>query len=114
MLVFIKEFVAGVPHPSKAQPPAAQDRGMLRPSAMPRHTADNLASANDIANRSIVACGVTSHTVDTLAPHGSTQITMSLLPLAQGVQQLSGLILQGSNDGRVYDRLQPFEVLVGA
>ena len=80
---------------------------------MPRLTAD-LASANDSANSSIVACGVTSHTIDTLAPHGTTQITMSLLPLSQGVQQLTGLILQGSNDGRVYDKLQSFEVLVRA
>ena len=89
---------------------------MLRPSAMPRLTADssNLASANDSASKSIVACGVTSHTIDTLAPRGSTQFTLSLLSLSQGVQQLSGLVLQGSNDGRVYDRLQPFEVLVGA
>lgn len=98
---------------TKAPPPAAQDRGMLRPSAMPRVTADP-ASANDSAHSSIVACGVTSHTIDTLAPHSSTQITLSLLPLSQGVQQLSGLVLQGSNDGRVYDKLQPFEVLVRA
>ncbi|KAL3157424.1 hypothetical protein ABBQ32_011895 [Trebouxia sp. C0010 RCD-2024] len=106
----------GVPQSTKAQPPTAQDRGMLQPSAMPRLTADtgNLASANDSASKSIVACGVTSHTIDTLAPRGSTQITMSLMPLSQGVQQLSGLVLQGSHDGRVYDRLQPFEVLVGA
>ena len=104
--------IAGV-HVIKAQPPAAQDRGMLQPSAIPRVTAD-LASSFDSAISSIVACGVTSHTIDTLAPHGSTQITVSLLPLSQGVQQLSGLVLQGSDDGRVYDRLQPLEVLVSA
>lgn len=97
----------------KASPPAAQDRGMLRPSAIPKLTAD-LMSPNDSANGSIVACGVTSHTIDMLAPHGSTQITVSLLPLSQGVQQLSGLVLQASSDGRVYDKLQPVEVLVGA
>lgn len=98
---------------TKASPPAAQDRGMLRPSAMPRLTAD-LASAIDSVHSSIVACGVTSHTVDTLAPHSSTEIKVLLLPLSLGVQQLSGLVLQGSNDGRVYDKLQPFEVLVNA
>ena len=110
--VLIDVFISGA-QATKAPPPAAQDRGMLRPTAMPRLTAD-LASANDSANSSILACGVTSHTIDTLAPHGTTQITMSLLPLSQGVQQLTGLILQGSNDGRVYDKLQSFEVLVRA
>lgn len=110
--MLIHVFITGA-QVTKNPLPAAQDRGMLRPSAMPRLTAD-LASATDSANSSIVACGVTSHTIDTLAPHGTTQVTMSLLPMSQGVQQLSGLVLQSSNDGRVYDKLQPFEVLVRA
>ena len=110
--MLIHVFITGA-QDHKASPPAAQDRGMLRPTAMPGLTAD-LTSASDSANSSIVACGVTSHTIDTLAPHSSTQITVSLLPLSQGVQQLSGLVLRGSNDGRVYDKLQPFEVLVRA
>ena len=96
---------------------ASQDRGMLRAGTLPRATIDsgNLAFPTDspmTSSSSIVACGVTAHTIDTLPPHGSVQITMSLLPLTAGVQQLTGLVLQGSSDGRMYDRLQPFEVLV--
>lgn len=110
--VFMHVLITGA-HAIKASLPAAQDRGMLRSSAVPRPTAD-VAPANSSANSSIIACGVTSHTIDTLAPHGNTQITMSLLPLCRGVQQLSGLVVQGSSDGRVYDKLLPFEVLVRA
>lgn len=97
---------------------ALQDRGMLQPGTLPRTTIDgNLAISTDSPSTSssnIVACGVTSHTIDILPPHGSTHITVTLLPMTAGVQQLSGLILQSSSDGRMYDRLQPFEVLVSA
>ena len=98
------------------QASASQDRGMLQPTSGPRVTVDNVNAAvmGDNASSGIVACGVTAHMIETLAPHGSMQVTMSLLPLCQGVQQLSGLALQGSDDGRMYDRVQPMEVLVHA
>lgn len=95
----------------------ALDRGMLRANALPGATADSgsqSTSATEGAGSNIVACGVTTHIIEMLAPHSSTKVTVSLLPLSQGVQQLKGLILQGSNDGRIYDTLQPVEVLVGA
>ncbi len=100
------------------QAPAMHDRGMLRPGAIPtpRVTADggDLSASAGIMKSSIVACGVTAHTIETLAPRGSTQITLSFLPLSLGVQQLSGLLLQGSDNNRIYDRLQPVDVLVSA
>ena len=97
---------------TKEQGTATQDRGMLQPSALLRATTDNPASVNGAANSNIVACGVTAQIIDVLAPHGSAEVTVSLLPLCKGTQQLSGLVLQGSHDGRIYDGLQPFEVLV--
>ena len=87
---------------------------MLRPAAVPRATADSTSVTSDAASSSIVACGITSHVVDTLPPHGSAEVSISLLPLSQGVQQLSGVLLQGSSDGRIYDRMQPLEVHVNA
>lgn len=97
---------------------ALQDRGMLRPSASPslRVTADggDVLLPGDAASSSIVACGVTTRTVETLPPRGTAQFTLSFLPLALGVQQLSGLLLQGVDDSRVYDRLQPVDILVAA
>ncbi|DBA72960.1 TPA: hypothetical protein ACH3X2_009909 [Trebouxia sp. C0005] len=97
---------------------ALQDRGMLRPSASPslRVTVDggDVLLSGDAASSSIVACGVTAHTIETLPPRGVTHLTLSFLPLALGVQQLRGLLLQGVDDSRVYDRLQPVDILVAA
>lgn len=97
---------------------ALQDRGMLQPSASPslRVTADggDVLLSGDAASSSIVACGVTAHTIETLPPRGTTHLTLSFLPLALGVQQLRGLLLQGVDDSRVYDRLQPVDILVAA
>ena len=92
-----------------------QDRGMLRPSVS-RVTADghDLSTSSDAPSSSIVACGVTAHTIETLPPRGTTLVTMSFVPLSLGVQQLGGLLLQGSDDSRVYDRLQPIDILVTA
>lgn len=93
---------------------ALQDRGMLRPNASLRVTADDddLSTSHGTTNSSIVACGVTAHTVETLPPRGSICFTLSFLPLLPGVQQLNGILLQGSDDGRVYDRLQAVDVFV--
>ena len=75
--------------------------------------ADLLTAAATKAS-SIVACGVTKQTIHVLPPRGSTDLTLSFLPLAKGVQQLSGLHLQGTDDDRLYDRLQSIDILVSA
>ena len=113
-LLIICVHFAG-PAAGRDQAPASQDRGMLQPSSGPRVTTDNASAAvMGDSSSSIVACGVTAHMIETLAPHGSMQVTMQLLPLCQGVQQLSGLALQGTDDSRMYDKIQPMEVLVHA
>jgi len=110
--------IAGAESNTTQQAGALQDRGMLRPSASPslRVTADggDVLLSGDAASSSIVACGITAHTIETLPPRGVTHLTLSFLPLALGVQQLQGLLLQGVDDSRVYDRLQPVDILVAA
>lgn len=101
------------PDTSIKQATANQDQGMVRSLAESTVAADLLTTAATKAS-SIVACGVTKHTIDVLPPRGSTDLTLSFLPLAKGVQQLSGLHLQGTDDDRLYDRLQLIEILVSA
>ena len=84
--------IAGAESNTIQQAGALQDRGMLQPSASPslRVTADggDVLLSGDAASSSIVACGVTAHTIETLPPRGTTHLTLSFLPLALGVQQL--------------------------
>ena len=110
-------FLAG-PDVSKSQVSVVQDQGMLRaPADASLRTAaggaDALISTSLKANN-VVACGATKYTVDTLPPRGSTSLSLSFIPLAKGVQQVSGLHLQGTDDDRLYDRLQPIEIYVSA
>lgn len=97
------------------QASTAVDRGMLQLPEVPnqRATADISAVAQQAMTPSIVTYGVTEQVVDSLPPHGSELVNMSFLALSPGVQQLgSGLLLQAGNTGRIYDRLQPVDVLV--
>lgn len=101
--------------PDAEQLVSNKDRGMLQLPANPssRITADMNANPQE-AESQIVACGITKHEVDQLPPHGSKLIDVSFVALAAGVQQLSGLALQASDSSRVYDRLQPIDILVEA
>ena len=106
---------AGLMTPDAEQLVSNQDRGMLQLPANPssRITADMNANPQE-AESQIDACGITKHEVDQLPPNGSKLIDVSFVALAAGVQQLSGLALQASDSSRVYDRLQPIDILVEA
>ena len=107
---FHPDALAGLDNSSR--PSSLQDEGMVRSPAELTMAADLLTPS--AARASIVACGVTRHTVDILPPRGSIDLTLSFLPLAKCVQQLSGLQLQGADDDRLYDRLQSIDILVSA
>ena len=78
-----------------------------------RATADILAVTQQDRAPSIVTYGVTQHVVDSLPPNGSKLVNMTFLALSAAVKQLgSGLLLQAGNTGKVYDRVQPVDVLV--
>ena len=108
-------FHAGLAPPDAEQLVSNKDRGMLQlpANAGSRITAD-ISSSPQEAESKIVPCGITKHEVDQLPPHGSKLIDVSFVALSAGVQQLSGLALQASDDSRVYDRLQPVDILVEA
>ena len=80
----------------------------------PRFTLDMPSKQEEAESQSIVPCGITTHEVDQLPPKGSKLIDVSFLALAAGVHQLAGLTLNASDSTRVYDRLQPVDVLVQA
>ena len=86
---------------------------MLQLPANPnsRITADMNSNPQEAENQ-IIPCGITKHEVDQLPPNGSKLIDVSFVALSAGVQQLSGLALQASDNSRVYDRLQPVDILV--
>lgn len=94
----------------------SQDRGMLQlPTASSnRATADIAPTPSQAEANSIIPCGITKHVVEQLPPKGSRLIDVSFLALSAGVHQLSGLALQDIDSSRVYDQLQPVDILVQA
>lgn len=94
----------------------SRDRGMLQLPLAPsnRPTADVAPTSPGSEASSIIPSGITKHVIDQLSPNSSKLIGVSFLALSAGVHQLSGLTLQASDGSRVYDRLQPMDILVHA
>ncbi|KAK9811919.1 hypothetical protein WJX72_012399 [[Myrmecia] bisecta] len=69
-------------------------------------------NAQKASDGNLLVQGVRSVVVDELAPFGEQQVRMVLLPVASGVQRITGVTLVDEREGKPYDSLLPTDLLV--